>query len=287
MGVGAGVNGQGTPTSASITSTSSAASSNDNNNDNSAPPGAIAGGVVGGAAGLAVILLIAMLFLRWYRRKAQGGHQALPANSGLSPTNDQISSVSRGPGMAERAGLMPVLGAVPALFRHQNRSQDTAGATTERSFERVAGTGRKMPSNFSPGMSAPGASGSIAPYAMPLQSQENNLSTTSFYRDSTGFYGGEGSIPGHPENPFEPAGAAAGAPKEEMTLSPGPRRTPTVHGPGPYRMSTPAATASSPNTSRFVPSSPTGTNPTVATFERSETPTSLDHSRGSRFTEEV
>ncbi|KAK3670220.1 hypothetical protein LTR78_009875 [Recurvomyces mirabilis] len=308
VGVGAGVNGQSTQTSASSSSTSSAASSNDNsnnNNNNTAPPGTIAGGVVGGAAGLAVILLIAMLFLRWSRGKAQGGHQALPANTGVSPTNDQVSSVSRGPGMAERAGLMPVFGAVPALFRHQNRSQDTAGAGTERSFERVAGTGRKMPSSFSPGMSAVGAGAGVGggggaaaaggvPYAMPLQSQENNLSTTSFYRDSTGFYGGEGSSP--PENPFEPgtasaaigeggagvAGAAAG--KEEMTLSPGPRRTPTVHGPGPYRMSTPAATASSPGMEGFGPA---GTSPAVASFERSETPGSLEHSRGSRFTEEV
>ncbi|KAK4552497.1 hypothetical protein LTR86_010341 [Recurvomyces mirabilis] len=313
LGVGAGVNGQGSPTSASVSSTSSAASSNDNNNNNNntAPPGTIAGGVVGGAAGLAVILLIAMLFLRWSRRRAQGGHQALPANTGVSPTNDQVSSVSRsGPGMAERAGLMPVFGAVPALFRHQNRSQDTAGGTTERSFERVAGTGRKMPSSFSPGMSAGGvglggvggggaaaAAAGGAPYAMPLQSQDNNLSTTSFYRDSTGFYGGEGSSP--PENPFEPgsagtaaiggggAGAVAGAAaKEEMTLSPGPRRTPTVHAPGPYRMSTPAASASSPGIGGF---GPVGTHhPAMASFERSETPGgSLEQNRGSRFTEEV
>ncbi|KAK5108719.1 hypothetical protein LTR62_007866 [Meristemomyces frigidus] len=295
QGVGAGVNGPGGTSTTSATSSTSSAASNsggNNTNNNTAPPGTIAGGVVGGAAGLAVILLIAMLFLRWYRRRSQLGHQALPPNAGLSPTNDQVSR-PRGPGMAERAGLLPALGAVPAIFRHHNRSSEAASsAPTERGFERVAG--RKMPSQYSPGMSS---TFSPPPPTMPLQDSGGNMSTTSFYRDSTGFYGGEGTDSSGLENPFAEgdiaaAAAGAGAEREAMTLSPGPQRRPTVHGPGPYTMSPGTSTTTgnaTPVTPRFqrslgvVPGSP-GT----ASLERSGTPTSLGTlERGSRFTEEV
>lgn len=281
VGAASQAGGGSTATSTAASSTSSAATLHGNSNSGSSstpPAGTIAGGVVGGAAGLAVVLLIAMLFLRWYRRKAQLGHQALPANSGMSPELDQAPVSRHGPGMAERAGLMPIMGAVPALFRHQNRSQDQSSESepTERGFTRVSG--RKLPSSFSPGMSSP-------PPSMPLTgSAERNLSTSSFYRDSSGFYGGEGGGGGRG------AGAASESPPpEEMTLSPGPQRRPTVHAGGPYVMS-PPATASSPSSPRNPAEqslrSPPGTG-TTATFERSDTPSSLDPNRGSRFVEEV
>lgn len=77
--------------------------------------------------------------------------------------------------------------------------------------------------------------------------------------------------------------------REEMTLSPGPQRRPTVHAGGPWVMS-PTATATTPS-SPASPRSPPGTGGTRATFERgSETPTSSsvgDPNRSSRFTEEV
>ncbi|KAK4548566.1 hypothetical protein LTR36_009476 [Oleoguttula mirabilis] len=173
--------------------------------------------------------------------------------------------------MAERAGLMPMMGAVPALFRHQNRSQDQQSEPSERGFTRVSG--RKLPSSFSPGMSSP-------PPTMPLSGPDLNLSTTSFYRDSAGFYGGEGGGAGGAMSP-----TAAAAP-EELTLSPGPQRRPTVHAGGPYVMSPPASSPSSPSNPADSALSPPGTG-TTATFDRSDTPSSLDPNRGSRFTEEV
>jgi hypothetical protein len=262
---GGGAAGATTAGSTASSSTSSAASSSSNNNNNP-PAGTIAGGVVGGAAGIALILLVALVALRWWRRRGQLGHQALPANTGVSPDQDQ-PEVSRGPGMAERAGLAPVIGAVPAVFRHQNRSRDAPSEPepAERGFTRVSG--RKLPSSFSPGMTS-----SSPPPTMPLTDPYRNLSSTSFYRDSAGFYGGEGA-----GAEGAAAGGAAGASHEGMTLSPGPQRRPTVHTGGPYTMS---PTVSSPR-------SPSDTAGTSATFDRSDTPSSLNPDRGSRFSEAV
>ncbi|TKA23812.1 hypothetical protein B0A54_17494 [Friedmanniomyces endolithicus] len=294
-----GANVQGTATSSTTSSSTTGAALNGGSggsNNTTAPPGTIAGGVVGGAAGLAVILLIAMLFLRYYRRRSQLGHQALPANAGLSPEPDHTRDLSRGPGMAERAGLMPALGAaVPALFRHSNRSAE-GPAPSERSFTRVSG--RKLPSSFSPGMSTTGAPPPPPPPpGMPLAGSEHNLSTTSFYRDSSGFYGGGSSNTGVESSvsPGEGAPLAAAGAAEALTLSPGPQRRPTVHTGGPYTMSSPpmGPGASSPTSpSRLLrkgggSGSPPGTAGTAATFERSGTPSSLEGGRGSRFTEEV
>ena len=287
--------GTATTSTSSSSKTGGALNGGGGSSNTTAPPGTIAGGVVGGAAGLAVILLIAMLFLRYYRRRSQLGHQALPANAGVSPEPHHNPDLSRGPGMAERAGLMPALGAaVPALFRHSNRSAE-GPAPSERSFTRVSG--RKLPSSFSPGMSTTNP----PPPGMPLAGSDHNLSTTSFYRDSTGFYGG-GSNGGAESSvsPGERLGApplAAAAAAEALTLSPGPQRRPTVHTGGPYVMSSPplGPGASSPTSpARLLrkggggpPGSPPGTAATAATFERSGTPSSLEGGRGSRFTEEV
>ncbi|KAK4895863.1 hypothetical protein LTR27_006033 [Elasticomyces elasticus] len=271
-----GAGQQGSATSSSHSSTRTGSGGGGSGSTTMAPPGTIAGGVVGGAAGLAVIVLIAMLFLRWYRRRSQIGHHALPPNAGVSPSPDHTMEVSRGgPGMAERAGLMPAMAAVPAIFRHSNKSREVGPPPSERSFTRVSG--RKLPSSFSPGMST-----NSPPPNMPLTDADANLSTTSFYRDSTGFYGGGDSSvsPGS-------GVAALGAGAEQMTLSPGPQRRPTVHTGGPYVLSPPSSSPTSPRIGSDMPSSPPGTAATTATFERSETPSSLDPSRGSRFTEEV
>ncbi|KAI7249784.1 hypothetical protein KC335_g17525 [Hortaea werneckii] len=183
------------------------------------------------------------------------------------------------PGMAERAGLRPIIGAVPAMFRHQSRESESTATTepAERGFTRVSG--RKLPSSFSPGMNSP-------PPTMPLTGPERNLSSTSFYRDSAGFYGGEGI----PESAAATAAAAptGESPPEGLTLSPGPQRRPTVHAGGPYKMSSPAT--ASPQTPQHPPAAIARSPPmtgSTATFDRSETPTSLDPTRSSRFTEEV
>lgn len=292
-GVGA-AGADGTATSSAASTTSSAAGGGGGGSSETAPAGTIAGGVVGGAAGLALVLVAAMLFLRWYRRKAGSGHHALPPSSAaMSPDLDQAPMSRGGPGMAERAGLMPFAAAIPGLFRHQNRSQvsDGGAATGERGFQRVSG--RKLPSQFSDGMTGPPRDITSPPPTMPLVgASHRNMSNTSFYRDSQGFYGGEGQPrPGSP-NPFsditpidtnvsESEKARAGEP----IMSPGPQRRPTVHQGGPYVMS--PTTASSDTRGQLSPGSPPWTAGTTATFGRSETPASLEGSRGSRFMEEV
>ncbi|KAK5173899.1 uncharacterized protein LTR77_002580 [Saxophila tyrrhenica] len=298
-----GINvGQSTTAAPSSTSSASSSSSSSSNNDDSTPPaGTIAGGVVGGAAGLAVILLIALVFLRWYKRRRQQGHQALPPSSAMSPADDDPTvSRSGGPGMAERAGLMPLAAAVPALFRHSNRSSEVP--SSERGFTRVSG--RKLPSQFSEGMSSPGyGAGGIAspgfphpgsgpsspPPNMPLApNREQNFSSQSFYRDSNGFYGGPGT--GVQESPPDGPTPESEAGPMEIALSPGPRRTPTVHTGGPYVMSPSTSVPATPVTPTARDRAAMGMHsPTVPTIpQRSGTPASTyTDERSSRFTEEV
>jgi hypothetical protein len=280
-GVGlAGVAGDGaTATSNGITSTSAATETNDDDNV-VAPAGTIAGGVVGGAAGLALIALMVLLFLRRYKKRAQLGHLALPANAAGPVTGSSGGPSSGGAGMAERAGLMPFAGAVPALFRHQSRSQHSGSETGERGFQRVAG--RKLPSAFSEGMTGPPLPPTSPPPTMPLvdaDSHERNLSAHSFYRDSAGFYGGDGSSTS--PDPFSdtnlPAAIAGTGAAEQMIMSPGPQRRPTIH----------KAQSNVQNASVAASGTPSWTPSHTAAFARSDTPASLDGSRNSRFTEEV
>jgi hypothetical protein len=280
-GVGlAGISGDGaTSTSNGITSTSAASDTNDDD-DEVAPAGTIAGGVVGGAAGLVLIALIVLLFLRRYKKRAQLGHLALPANAAGPMTGSSGGSASGDPGMAERAGLMPFAGVVPALFKHQSRSQNSGSESGERGFQRVAG--RKLPSAFSEGMIGPPQPPTSPPPTMPLvdtDSSNRNLSSHSFYRDSAGFYGGDGTS--QSPNPFSdsniPGTAAGNEPEEQLFMSPGPQRRPTIH----------KAQSNVQNASVATSGTPSWTPSHTAAFARSDTPASLDGSRNSRFTEEV
>lgn len=286
-GVGlAGVAGDGATATSNGVSSTSAPASTDNDDDEVAPAGTIAGGVVGGAAGLALIALMILLFLRRYKKRAQLGHLALPPNAAGPLAGSSAGSASGGPGMAERSGLMPFAGAVPALFKHQSRSQHSGSETGERGFQRVAG--RKLPSAISEGMTGPShpsisPSPMSPPPTMPLvdaEGHERNLSSHSFYRDSAGFYGGDGSSPS--PDPFSdtnlPATVAGSTTAEQMVMSPGPQRRPTIHK---------AQTNVLQNPSAATTGTPSWTPSHTAAFARSDTPTSLDGSRNSRFTEEV
>ncbi|KAK4637657.1 hypothetical protein CLAFUR0_00341 [Fulvia fulva] len=268
VGIAGAGSGRGSPTNSSpATSSTDSSSNNDNHNDNTPPAGTIAGGVVGGCAGLAVVLLIAMLFVRWYRRKARTQHQALPPGSMSAPGDDQTMD-RNAPGMAERAGLRPLVAAIPGLMRHQNRSTE-ASEPSERGFTRVSG--RKLPSAFSEGMTSDGLVREQPPPAMPLSGSppdaERSLSGNSFYRDSTGFYGGDGDI-GLARSSSSPTSPNSNAPihGKAPELMMGPQRQPQVHAGGPYNM-TPTSADS----------------PHAATFGRSETP----DLRNSRFTEDM
>lgn len=180
-----------------------------------------------------------------------------------------------GPGMAERAGLAPVLAPLlgGGVFKSRREAEAGAAPTGERGFQRVSG--RKLPSAFSEGMEGP----SIA--AMPAAFSNGRDST---YRDST--YDGAG--------PFaDPDGDV----EETISQRAGPARQATLHAGGPYTALSPTvgstfSNPASPTTPTFgqsmdghlPPSSP------PETANRSITPatmSSFEGSRGSRFTEEV
>ncbi|GAB7351252.1 hypothetical protein MBLNU459_g1677t1 [Dothideomycetes sp. NU459] len=284
-GVIAGGSRTSAATTAASTGTSTSTSTTGDSNDNNTPPASVlAGGIVGGVAGLAVLLLIAMVILRWYRKRGAFMHQLTGTEAAANPAG---GAGPRSTGMAERAGLAPVL--TPLLgvvgLGRNNRSRAPSD-TGERGFQRVSG--RKLPSAFSEGMTS-------HPPPMPAFNSDRNLSNASFYRDSTGFYGGEGESG---SGPFaDPADHGA-----NETIMPGPARQATVHRGGPYELSpTSATTALSPVTPTFperqhmltptdgrqTPSSPLSP---PGTANRSVTPATLssfEGSRGSRFTEEV
>ncbi|KAH0145472.1 hypothetical protein KCU67_g12623, partial [Aureobasidium melanogenum] len=255
-------------------STSTATLTNDGSN-NTPPPSVLAGGIVGGVAGLAVLVLIAMIFLRWYRKR-MANMNAL--------TEAEAATGSRGAGgMSERGRTAPVLAPLlGGVFK--NRKSRAAEDTGERGFQRISG--RKLPSAFSAGMT------SAPPMLMPSAfDNDRNMSTTSVYRDST-YYGAGGSPFDDPENEVG----------TNETINPGPARQARIHHP--YIMS--PTSALSENASPTSPTFPIqghrltpepGQNAPLMTplnpqtrAHRSITPatmSSFDGSRGSRFTEEV
>ena len=290
--LGGVVPGSATASPTATASTTSAAASD--SNDNSTPPASVlAGGIVGGVAGLAVLLLVAMVFLRWYRRRA-ANMQPLTESEAARSINP--GGESRGPGMAQRAGLAPVLAPLlgGGVFKSKRQAEATpvGSGTGERGFQRVSG--RKLPSAFSEGIE--GVSSPLPPTMPTAFSHDRGVSGSSFYRDSAGYPNEEG--------PFADASES-----DMVSPRPGPARIPTVHPGGPYAsmiVPTSATTISGPDSplwplggqdvlspmdGRFTPSSPL--SPPLSppgTANRSMTPatmTSFEGSRGSRFTEEV
>lgn len=242
---------------------------------------------------MAVLLIIALIFLRWYKKKQKTG-QLLGGSGAAEATRDGAGdpfadpvSPSGGSGMAQRSSAFPVAG---LLSRFSGNKE--YGATTpepqERGFQRISG--RKLPSAFSPGMS------SEDPF--DDDNATDNTYSGSFYRDSHGFYGGQGS----PTPPMSPAAAAAlagaglgsvaegsepshqyrpGTGKETVeTIRPSPARTPVVHQ-GPIGQHTSMLWGPGDNLSPDSPVRPSSRG----TLGRSHP--SHDGSRGSRFTEDV
>ncbi|KAG9897702.1 hypothetical protein KCV05_g17028, partial [Aureobasidium melanogenum] len=255
-------------------STSTATLTNDGSN-NTPPPSVLAGGIVGGVAGLAVLVLIAMIFLRWYRKRM--------ANMNALTEAEAATGSGGARGMSERGRTAPVLAPLlGGVFK--NRKSRAAEDTGERGFQRISG--RKLPSAFSAGMT------SGPPMLMPSAfDNDRNMSTTSVYRDST-YYGAAGSPFDDPENEIG----------TNETINPGPARQARIHHP--YTMS--PTSAMSENASPTSPTFPIqghrltpepGQNAPLMTplnpqtrAHRSVTPATLssfDGSRGSRFTEEV
>ncbi|KAF2721670.1 hypothetical protein K431DRAFT_65946 [Polychaeton citri CBS 116435] len=273
-------------TGSSSTSSPTTANGGGGGSDNSPPASTVAGGVVGGVAGLAFIVLLAMLLLRWYRRK--GTHEALKgvgSASAIGSVDDDQPRGPSGPGMAERAGLMPIMSAVPGMFRHQNRSTEASTSEpSERGFTRVSG--RKLPSAFSEGMTGP-----TQHLPIPIPYSEMGNASTANFGESDPFVDHPGP---YSDARYGAVGAAGMVPVsthegEQLQMSPGPARKPTVHHGGPYNVTPSSSTmAASPSHSLAPGSDGFGSPPNSTTaFLRSETPASLVDSRGSRFMEEV
>ena len=243
----------------------------------STPLASIAGGVVGGLAGLALILVGALLFLRWYKRRKEQGHELLGRGT---PEPENQSSPTQ-PGMSERTAL------APAIFSYQNKSVEASGSGAS-GFQKVSG--RKLPPAYAdhPAHRNLDRPNSDIPPTAPAQ----DINNTSFYRDSYGFYSGDGTHNDEPQESPEPT-PGSDQKSGEMTLSPGPQRRPTVvNDPGPFVV-TPSS--GSPDTQVAHARSPSGPGIGLSPFlersatpttMRSETPSSIPDNRSSRFTED-
>ena len=255
-------------------STNSAASaSSSSSSGGSSGPGLtptqqqVVGGVVGGVAGIAFVLLVALVFLRWYRKrlKSQGRLPEQQQDATREITTSGGESFAQ---MSERSSNVP-LAAAMASFGRRLRSQSSntfattaTGATSttvpesERGFQRIAG--RKIAPVISPGVDQYG--GNYGAFEKDMggpaslssdQPTQRELAGTSFYRDSGGFYGGKGltsstpspaptahSAPIHSRNVSTTRDFAADSPISVTTkpegfavLRPSPARTPTTQSP--------------------------------------------------------
>jgi len=219
--------------------------------------------------------------------------------------------------MAERAGLSPLVGALPALFRHQDKSLEDPYSKETGGFARVSG--RKLPSRYNDITGYNRYDAMSPPPSMPLRSSAaKETDETAFYRDGSGFYGEDGTqyeLSESPEpradHPFaDPIDTSNSYSPASLTLFPGPQRTPTIHQPSSYADApgswTPVNRARLPVGERgglspyaFEASGSSSfrgrTSATASgnwsgrfadTYARSETPSSVGDNRSSRFTED-
>lgn len=185
----------------------------------------VVGGVVGGVAGIALALVIVLFVLRWYRRRLKSRGQ-LPEQIAAREIGDHHGPP--GP-MSQRSSVVPFAAAVAQNLKrlrpHSTHTFTTAGTgasdpharDSERGFQRIAG--RKI----APVLGNDGGDPYGGNYGAfekdtggdpndPLHHRERGLSGASFYRDSQGFYGGNGShSPTFPPSPtIETTGTSSG-----------------------------------------------------------------------------
>lgn len=174
----------------------------------------VVGGVVGGVAGIALALVIVLFVLRWYRRRLKA--------RGELPEQIAARELAGGNGpsypMSQRSSNVPFAAAVAHNLRrlrpHSNQTVDTAVTATtdlsirdsERGFQRIAG--RKIAPVLGAGGDPYGGNyGAFEKESGASREEAQNekgrgLSGASFYRDSNGFYGGDGThSPTFPPSP--------------------------------------------------------------------------------------
>lgn len=229
-GGGLGIGG-GSATSAPPSATSSAAAP-------SATPAyvPVVGGVLGGLAGLALLLVAALFFLRWYKRRRGGAGRLGAGDDENAPpgTSNSVAPITQNPAAPWGAAAL-----APLMRRMRPHSMATAATSdtgnSERGFQKISG--RKIESVLVSGGDGYGGRGPGA----------GNLSGQSFYRDSTGTYGGgdsqNSSMIVGPASPRKSAATSdftdmsgiAGlsnigraSDKEVVTMRPGPARQPVT-----------------------------------------------------------
>jgi hypothetical protein len=262
--IAGGGTGVASDTASSSTSTSGATSGSQDGP--ATPTPVIIGSVVSSIAGVAIIVFAIMFLWRWKKRNQtmlQLGSGAL----GSGAPGGGPNAITEGPsqpsgGMTDRRSMIQAVpAALASLTGYRRSSQKTertvsSTAGSERGFYRVSG--RKLPSVLQTG--GDGYGGVID------NRNANTLSGTSFYRDSTGFYGGPGS--GSPST--SPLGMPTQRDSGIPVMRPSPARTPVTET-GPFFP--------------MPPPPPTPPVPRPDVLGRSHP--SRDGSHTSRFTEEV
>ncbi|KAF4630232.1 hypothetical protein G7Y89_g7908 [Cudoniella acicularis] len=259
--------GGGTGVASTAPSSTATSGSNSTSHATSSTPSTpiVVGSVVGSLAGLAMIVLLVLFLAKWRKRKNMLSLGSGPeGTTGAASTGQVPPTQPSGGAMTQRRSIaFAVPAALASLTGYNKRaSQKTertvsSTAGSERGFYRVSG--RKLPSVLQSG--GDGYGGGVV--------ETNTLSGSSFYRDSTGFYGGSGG-PNSP--PMSHAGPSTERDSGVPVMRPSPARTPvTEHGPfGAFQM----------------PPPPTLTPPRRPDVLGRSHP-SQDGSHASRFTEEV
>ncbi len=277
-----------TSTSSGAAGLATAGAITNNGMSSAVPTSTVVGSVFGGVAGLAILLLAALVLLRWWKRSHYSSLHAVTEAAATTTTPSAPAGESSGLASgAASAAVAAAAGFARRLSRSRNIAPTAGGAV---GFERMSG--RKLPSQFSPGMEGPSRD---VPSGWPLYPSGSTAYPSGGTYYSAAITDSENPFadPIRPETPLAAtaAGAAAasaarresGTQSEREMIMPGPARTPILHQAELGRASYLAAPAS--------PTFGAGAAPRLVTPPRSNRrpyPSSFEGSaRESRFTEDV
>ena len=253
----------------------------------------VVGGVLGGLAGLVLLLVAALFFLRWYKRRHRPPSQLQNDDESVPPgTSHSDAPMAYNSAAPWGAALAPFL---RRMRPHSTATEATTETgTSERGFQKIGG--RKIESvlvsggdGYDYGGRGPGA---------------GNLSGQSFYRDSSGTYGGgasqNSSMVVGPASPRKsvatsdftdmsgiagPSNLSRASDKEVVTMMPGPARQAVPSPAYALRSHFSGSEAAQPSSERGYSPGPTHVIRPPDPLGRSRP--SHDGSRGSKFAEDV
>lgn len=198
------------------------------------PTSTVVGSVFGGIAGLAILLLAALILLRWWKRSQYSPlHAVTEATATTMPPSAPAGESSGFASGATSAAVAAAAGFARRVSRSRNVVPSSVGPV---GFERMSG--RKLPSQFSPGMEGPSRDISSD---LPLYPSGSTAYPSSGTYDSAATAASEDPF-ADPIRPVTPlaataAGAVAiaavrresGTQREREMMMPGPARTPILH----------------------------------------------------------